>query len=109
MLLPQHELDYFSYFKTDYKYGTDKKYNTTCHDEIIIFYSEQKSFLGYKYRKEWRRIHLLARYKNVDGWGMRKGTEALIAQLQQYEANNWNYVDKKTYNTLTEKFPEMFL
>lgn len=109
MLLPQHELDHFSYFKTDYKWGTDKGYNTTCHDEISIFYSKEKSFLGYKYRKEWRRIHSLTRVNGEGGWSQSKSTSALIAQLQLYESNNWNYVDKKTYDTLTEKFPEMFL
>ena len=109
MLLPQHELDNFSYFGADHKFGIDQHYNTTCDDIIVITYSKMKSFLGFKYRKEWHKKHIISRFTKDGMWHQNLSASALIAQLQQYEANNWNYIQPELYKRLSNLHPEMFL
>ena len=110
MILPKHELKHFSYFIETHKFGQDKNYRDTCHDIIKIYYSQPKSFLNFKYRKEWSREYKILRRRTADGkWGQADSARTLLEQLHKVEQSNWTFVEPIVYNKLCTLHPELFL
>ena len=109
MLLPPHELEYFTHFKTDFKYGTDKESNSTCYDIITLYYSKEKTFLWMKYRKSWSKTYKFQKIMKKSKWSLMSGTESFVNQLIKIQDNQWTSIDPKVYEKIKAKCPEYFL
>ncbi len=110
MILPPHIAKDITHYKSNYKYGTDKNYNNTCDDIYTVYFSKEKTFLGFRYRKEWERIYKFSRRKGDGGrWEIRSGSAEFLTQMNKIQSNKWVSISPELYERIQKDHPEYLL